>query len=69
MRPKHNAFHPANMTPQQRRDEVAAILARGVQRLRKRIEIARDDGQKKAPDSGRNPLEGRGVTRLSVPAG
>ena len=69
MRRKNDPFHPANMTPQQRRNEVTTILARGVLRLRKRVEIAPSSAEEKSPDSGRNPLEDGTETRLSVPAG
>jgi len=56
---------PAAMTPSQRRREIAAILARGVLRLRQCRETANDPAEPATPEklseSGRNHLE-RGAT-------
>ena len=58
---------PANLIPDQRRDEIAAILARGVLRLRR---CSTPPGQeKKAPDSGRNCLEAGATSSPDARAG
>ena len=65
--PQRTELHP--MSPGERRREVAAILARGVLRLRR---IARIGGNMHAPESRNLPengLELPGETRLSVSDG
>ena len=59
---------PANMTPDERLTEVAAILAEGVRRLRRRAAVSMPDGPLIRPvesaDSGGNGLEVPSETRL-----
>lgn len=59
---------PANMTPEERVTEVAAILAEGVLRLRRRAAVPTVPGDVPAvkipPESGQNSLEECGETRL-----
>jgi len=59
---------PANMTPEERVAEVAAILAEGVLRLRRRAAVPAVPGDVPAvrisPESARNSLEEGGKTRL-----
>jgi hypothetical protein len=58
-----------SMSAEERRREVAAILARGILRLRR---IARIGGDMRAPESQNSPengLEVRGETRLSASDG
>ena len=53
---------PADMTPEQRRQEIAAILARGVLRLRQSVQNAPGSRPQRTPDksaeSARKPLMG-----------
>ncbi len=65
---------PGQMTADQRFHEIAAILARGFLRWKKRAKFAADSG--KFPEIHQNPsesgpggLEVSGETRLSVRAG
>ena len=66
---------PARMTPSQRRCEIAAILARGILRLRRCSETSAGSGESWAPgkasESGRNCLEriarGRYFRKACVP--
>jgi hypothetical protein len=64
-------FHilPADMTADERRHEVAAILARGVLRLQKRRLSASDSNSQEPSESGRNSLELPPPSRLSVTTG
>lgn len=48
---------PDQMSPQQRNDEIAAILAEGVLRLRRRAHLAPDSLHQIDVDSGQNCLE------------
>lgn len=58
---------PSFLTPDQRRSEVASILAAGVLRLRARAALAGDDpGPENPPDSGLTCLEVPDETVLSV---
>jgi len=67
MNPRTDPTDPANMTPEERVAEVAAILAEGVRRLRRRGAAAAVSGD--APmagiprESGQNGLDG--CTRTS----
>jgi len=64
---------PAVMTPPQRRREIAAILARGVLRLRQCRENTHDSRPsrtaRKASESGRDCLDEGAETSPHVPAG
>ena len=64
---------PAAMSPSQRRREIAAILARGVLRLRQCRENTHDSPLsrtvEKSSESGRNCLDGGAKTSPHVPAG
>ena len=64
---------PATMSPSQRRQEIAAILARGVLRLRQCRENSPDLQPsrtiEKASESGQNCLDGLAKTSPHVPAG
>ena len=64
---------PAEMTPDQRRREVAAILARGVLRLRqcaKTSPVSEESRlSKKTSEFGRNCLDEGAKTSPHVPAG
>ena len=64
---------PAAMTPSQRRREIAAILARGVLRVRECASASDDSGEtrtvEKAPDSGQTCLELDATSSPHVPAG
>jgi hypothetical protein len=59
---------PANMTPEERVAEVAAILAEGVLRLQRRAAVPAVPSDvpvvKIPPESARNSLEECGETRL-----
>lgn len=57
--------HPANMGPQQRREEVVAILASGVLRLSPVLE----HGPEKLSESPEKALEASENARLSVTTG
>lgn len=48
---------PEQMTPEQRRDEIAAILAEGVLRLRRHVQLAPVSLDQIAAESGQNCLE------------
>ncbi len=56
-----NDLKPAEMTPNQRLDELAEILARGVMRLH-----GNNSARKKLSESGQNPLDDSTNSRLSV---
>jgi len=65
---------PGQMTTDQRFHEIAAILARGFLRWKKRVKSATDSGKlaeirQNPPESGPDGLEVSGETRLSVRAG
>ncbi len=64
---------PATMTPSQRRREIAAILARGVLRLRQCRENTHDSQAsrttRKASESGQDCLDEGAKTSPHVPAG
>ena len=64
---------PAVMTPSQRRREIAAILARGVLRLRQAASTSPSSGQsrtvEKASESRRDCLDEGAKTSPHVPAG
>lgn len=61
---------PADMTPDQRRREVAAILARGVLRLRRSAESAHGSRPSRTPEKSSNfrpeALDGGQITSLHV---
>ena len=69
----HMLEDPAVMTPPQRRREIAAILARGVLRLRQcRENLTRSQPSRtieKASESGRDCLDEGAKTSPHVPAG
>jgi hypothetical protein len=64
---------PAAMTPSQRRREIAAILARGVLRLRQCGKTSAGSGESRAPEeaseSDRNCLERDATSSPPVPTG
>lgn len=64
---------PAAMTPSQRRREIAAILARGVLRLRQCGKTSVGSGESRTPEkaseSGRNCLERGATSSPPVPTG
>jgi hypothetical protein len=64
---------PAAMTPSQRRHQIAAILARGVLRLRQCRENTHDSRSsrtaRKASESGQDCLDEGAKTSPHVPAG
>jgi len=64
---------PADLPPAQRRHEIAAILARGVLRLRSCAKTSPASGEsrmaEKAPESGRDCLEGGATSSPHGPAG
>ena len=66
MRMIHDPYHPANMTEQQRRSELASILARGLLRLN---ESRTRNPLINSPESARNFLEPHAEKRLSGPTG
>lgn len=61
---------PADMTPEQRRQEIAAILARGVLRLRRSAESAHGSRFSRTPENtskiGREALDEGQTTSLHV---
>ena len=64
-RPHRDPFHPSNMTPEARLDEIALILAEGLLRLRERSAFPTpNSGVTPAADSERNGLEVSGDTPL-----
>jgi hypothetical protein len=66
-------LHPSQLTPAERRTEVAALLATALGRLHQRAALPTDTPPPNSPqnlrDSSQNPLELRAKTRLSVTAG
>jgi hypothetical protein len=61
-----------SLSPERRRQELAAILAAGLLRLPSSIPVAdfrQDSGLKDSSNSGPNCLEVSGETRLSVQSG
>ena len=64
---------PAEITPDQRRREIAAILARGVLRLRQCAQDSAISGESRTPEkaseSGRDCLDEGAKTSPHVPAG
>jgi hypothetical protein len=58
--------NPLNLSPAERRREVASILARGVIRWHKRAKTAGIIDAQKSPPRGETRLELSGETRLSV---
>ena len=60
---------PDELTSDDRLTEVAAILARGVLRLRTRRKLAGNADAKNGSDSGQAPLEVSDETVLSVTTG
>ena len=61
-------YDPAGMAPEERLEQIAAILARGVLRCRKRVILSPSVSEKPA-QFYRKGLEVSGPSRLSVPAG
>jgi len=63
---------PAEMTPNQRRREIAAILTRGVLRLRQCAQTSPVSGEsrtvEKASESGQDCLDVSAAPRTHVPA-
>jgi len=57
---------PPDLSPAERRREVASILARGVKRWRRRAKAAGIIDAQKSPSSGETRLELSRETRLSV---
>ena len=70
---RHMLEDPAEMTPDQRRREVAAILARGVLRLRRCVQAASDSREscasKKVLEFGQDCLDEFATSSPHVPAG
>ena len=70
---RHMLDDPADITPSERRREVAAILARGVLRLRQCGRTSPPAGEswapEKASESRRNCLEPVATSSPPVPAG
>ena len=60
---------PHEMTPDERLNEMAAILARGVLRLRKARKFGDNSSPENSSESGPNPLDVPAETRLSVTTG
>jgi len=64
---------PADMTPSQRRREIAAILARGVLRLRQCAQSSPNSGESRTPEKAsefsRNSLERVATSSPPVSAG
>jgi hypothetical protein len=58
-----------DMSPEHRRQAVAAILAMGVLRYRSMLRKTTSSPAQESADSGQNPLGPVRKTRLSVPAG
>ena len=56
----------SELTPDQRLHQLAAILARGVQRYHRRLRRSESHPEKEVPESGTNGLEVHGDPRLSV---
>ncbi len=65
----HFDTSPAGMTIDERRREIAAILARGILRLRKRRQFTPDATFRELSESVPQGLELSGETRLSVTTG
>ena len=59
----------ADMSPQHRRQAVAAILAKGVLRYRDRVRKTGSSAGQKSAGSRQNPLGPGAVSRPCVPAG
>jgi len=70
---RHMLDDPAAMTPSQRRREIAAILARGILRLRQCAQESPSSGESRTPEkaseSRRNSLERVAASSPPVPAG
>ena len=70
---RHLPDDPANMTPSERRREIAAILARGVLRLRQCARSSPSSGEsrrpEKASESSRDNLDEGAKLSPHVPAG
>lgn len=58
-----------SLSPEHQRREIAAILARGILRLRRNAVLAGTCEQKNPRDSGLDRLDVPPVSRLSVPRG
>jgi hypothetical protein len=65
----HDSTDPANMTPEARLIEVAAILAEGLRRLQRRGAIPGQNPTETASESGRNCLDDPPETRLDGHSG
>ena len=63
--PKHDPH--CDLSPAERREEIAEILAKGVMRWRRRANISGVGPAKENRFSRKKPLEVLGQTRLSVP--
>ena len=61
--------NPDLPTPEQRRRDIASILAAGILRLRARAALAPANGLEKTENSAPNQLEVSDETRLSVHTG
>ena len=70
---RHVPDDPADLTPAERRREIAAILARGILRLRRCSEASPASGESRTPEkgseSGRNCLERLATSSPPVSAG
>jgi hypothetical protein len=60
---------PSLMTPDERRREVAAILAAGLRRLRDRSALTSEPASENPPDTAETPLEAVPENPLSVHVG
>jgi hypothetical protein len=65
----HDPTDPANLTPEARLAEVAAILVEGLRRLKRHVAIPTQNSTETASESGRNCLDDAPETRLDGHSG
>jgi hypothetical protein len=64
----HSPNDPADLTPEQRRREIAVILARGILRLQSTRQLAQESAPCGPPDDAPDPLQkGLEVSATSRP--
>jgi len=64
----HSLYDPDDLTPDQRRREIAAILAEGILRLRCVRQVAPESAESAYPDDASEPPEKEDLIRAPRPA-
>ena len=64
----HSLYDPDDLTPDQRRREIAAILAEGILRLRCTRQVAPESADSACPDDATEALEKEDLIRAPRPA-